>query len=105
LRGITDPLSSPDGDERCNYYRRLFPGKITTAPVAIINGKDPTVVAGTVDDRSRRHYEGYCERISPWFDAEAGPKLKLTATEKAGKIDIQATVDDLKNPGDDERRL
>jgi RNA polymerase sigma factor (sigma-70 family) len=103
LRGITDPLSSPDGEERCNYYRRLFPGKITTAPVAIINGKDTMAVAGTVNERSRRLYEGFRQRISPWFDAEAGPKLKLTTSEKEGKIDIQATVDDLKSPGENRR--
>ena len=51
----------------------------------------------------RRHYQDVRERISTWFDAEAGPKLKLTTTEKEGKIDIQATVDDLKNPGKDKR--
>ncbi len=102
LRGITDPLSTPDGDERCNYYRRLFPGKITTAPVAIINGKDLKTAFGSLDE-SKRLYEGLCQRISPWFDAEAGPKLKLTATEKEGKIDIQATVDDLDDPGKDKR--
>jgi hypothetical protein len=102
LRGISDPLSSPDGDARCNYYHRLFPGKIDTVPVAIFNGKEPTVVAGGVD-ASKRYYHGFCERISPWFDAEAGPKLKLTATEKEGKIDIQATVADLDDPGKDKR--
>ncbi len=108
--GVSDPLSSPDGDERCNYYRRLFPGKIMAekgkginpAPVAVINGKDRLVSFGSIDE-SKKQYVNFCQRISPWFDAEAGPKLKLTATEKEGKIDIQATVDDLKNPGEDKR--
>jgi hypothetical protein len=50
-----------------------------------------------------RHYQGIRDRISPWFDAEAGPKLKVTATEKEGKIDIQAAVDDLEDPGKDKR--
>jgi hypothetical protein len=102
LRGITDPLSSPDGAERCNYYRRLYPGKLTTAPVAIVNGKGPTVAGGAVD-MSQRQYKSFCERITPWFDAEAGPKLKLTATTRAGKIAIKATVNDLKRPGEDKR--
>jgi hypothetical protein len=106
-RGLSDPLSSPDGNERSNYYRRLFPGKIKNPPAAVINGKDPIEsrdISGPVEDPSmRRHYQGLRERVSPWFDAETGLRLKLPATEKAGKIDIQATVDDLKNPGEDKR--
>jgi hypothetical protein len=36
----TNPLSSPDGDARCEYYRRLFPGRIDPVPTAIFNGKE-----------------------------------------------------------------
>jgi hypothetical protein len=99
---VTNPLSSPDGDARWEYYRRLFPGRIDPE-TAIFNGKEPTVVGGAVELSSKSRYEDCCKRIGAWFDAEAGPKLKLTATEKDGKIDIQATVDDLKNPGEDKR--
>jgi RNA polymerase sigma factor (sigma-70 family) len=99
-----DPLSSPDGDARWNYYRRLFADKIKSSlgPTAIFNGKGPKTVGGGVDV-SRSRYQGFSEGLSIWFDAEAGPKLKLTATEKEGKIDIQATVNDLEEPGKDKR--
>jgi RNA polymerase sigma factor (sigma-70 family) len=100
-----DPLSSPDGDARWNYYRRLFAGKIGYVPTAIFNGKEPMdsrVVGGFVG-MSKSRYRDFCERISIWFDAEAGPKLKITAREKEGKIDIQATADDLEEPGKDKR--
>jgi RNA polymerase sigma factor (sigma-70 family) len=106
-RGVPDPLGSPDSDERSNYYRRLFAGKIKFAPAAVVNGKEPVEtrdLAGAVEEPAmRRHYQGLRDRIRPWFDAEAGPKLKLAATEKEGKIDIQATVDDLDGPGKDKR--
>lgn len=97
-----NPLSSPDGDERWGYYRRLLAGKIGSVPTAIINGKEPTVAGGDMA-MSRSRYKDFCDRISIWFDAEAGPNLKLTATEKEGKIDIQATVDALEDPGKDKR--
>jgi RNA polymerase sigma factor (sigma-70 family) len=102
-----DPLGGPDAEARGNYYRRLFPGKIRTAAVAVINGKDLVVsrdLAAFMDDpRMGHYYQGLRDRISPWFDAEAGPKLKLSARVKEGKIDIQASIDDLKNPGEDKR--
>jgi RNA polymerase sigma factor (sigma-70 family) len=99
-----DPLSSPDGDARWNYYRRLHAGKIqfSLEPTAIFNGKEPKGVGGLMQ-MSKSRYQGFCEGISIWFDAEAGPKLKLTATEKEGKIDIQATVNDLEDPAKDKR--
>lgn len=99
-----DPLSNPDGDARWNYYRRLFTDKTRSSlgPTAIFNGKEPKGVGGGVDMSGSR-YRGFCEGLSIWFDAEAGPKLKLSATEKEGKIDIQATVNDLDDPGKDKR--
>jgi RNA polymerase sigma factor (sigma-70 family) len=101
---VTNPLSSPDGDSRWEYYRRLFPGKTDTTE-AIFNGKEPTNISAGVEIKfgSKSRYEDCCKRISSLFDAEAGPKLKLTATEKDGRIDIQATVDGLKDPGEDRR--
>jgi hypothetical protein len=98
-----DPLSSPDGDARWSYYRRLFAGKIqfSLEPTAIFNGKEPKGVGGGVD-MSKSRYQGFSEGLSIWFDTEAGPKLKVTATEKEGKIDIQATVG-LDDPGIDKR--
>jgi RNA polymerase sigma factor (sigma-70 family) len=102
--GGVDPLSSPDGDARWNYYRRLFTDKTRSSfePTAIFNGKEPKRFGGGVS-MSKSHYQGFSEGLSIWFDAEAGPKLKLTATEKEGKIDIQATVNDLGEPGKDKR--
>ena len=99
-----DPLSSPDGDARWNYYRRLFTDKTRSSlePTAIFNGKEPKRIGGLVG-MSKSCYQGFSEGLSIWFDAEAGPKLKLTATEKEGKIDIQATVNDLEEPGKDKR--
>jgi hypothetical protein len=100
-----DPLSSPDGDARWSYYRRLLAGMNGYVPTAIFNGKAPmdSRAIGGLVETSKSRYKDFCERISPWFDAEAGPKLKLTATEKEGKIDIQATIDDLEEPGKDKR--
>jgi hypothetical protein len=100
-----DPLSSPDGDARWSYYRRLFTGMNGYVPAAIFNGKVPrdSRVLGGHLETSKSRYKDFCERIGIWLDAEAGPKLKLTATEKEGKIDIQATVADLKGPGEDRR--
>jgi hypothetical protein len=102
--GGVDPLSSPDGDARWNYYRRLFTDKARSSlePTAIFNGKEPKRIGGLVG-MSKSHYQSFCEGLSIWFDAEAGPKLKLTATEKEGKIGIQATVDGLDEPGKDKR--
>ena len=102
--GGVDPLSSPDGDARWNYYRRLFTDKTRSSfePTAIFNGKEPKRIGGLVG-MSKSHYQGFSEGLSIWFDAEAGPKLKLTATGKEGKIDIQATVNDLGEPGKDKR--
>jgi len=102
--GGLDPLSSPDGDARWNYYRRLFTDKTRSSlePAAIFNGKEPKAVGGGVDV-SKSRYQDFCERRSIWFDAEAGPKLKLTAAEKESKIDVQATVDGLDDPGKDKR--
>jgi hypothetical protein len=74
-------------------------------PTAIFNGKaarDSWVLGGNMET-SQSRYKEFRERIGIWFDAEAGPKLKLTATQKEGKIDIQATVNDLDEPGKDKR--
>ncbi len=106
VSGGNNPLRIPDAEERCNYYRRLFADKTSVQPRADgplqRQGAQRRLNKG-VDNESQRLYQELRERISPWFDAEAGPKLKLTATEKEGKIDIQATVDDLDEPGKDKR--
>jgi hypothetical protein len=74
-------------------------------PTAIVNGKAPldSWVLGGFMTTSNSRYNEFCERIRIWFDAEAGPKLKLNATAKEGKINIQASVNDLEDPGKDKR--
>lgn len=94
-----DPLTNPDTEARWKYYQKAFT-KVRGVPTAIVNGKKPTVGGGPRDN-AEETYAIYCKSIDPLLETPPGCRLSARAVRAGDRIDIQAAVADLDNPGSD----
>ncbi len=91
-----DPLTSPDGLERVEYYA----DKIRGAPTLFISGKLGTGSGGSAAD-SEKFYKQFRTSLDELLEKPAGVKLSLAVTKGAkGAFEAKATVADLEMPGD-----
>lgn len=91
-----DPLTNKDSEKRAEYYG------VEGTPSLYISGKEgPPMGGGQADAEDR--YKTARKVIDAGLETPAPAKLKLSATRKEDKIDLQADYSDLAKPGDDMR--
>ena len=90
-----DPLANEETDERANYYGKLING----TPTILFNGTPGAEGGGGSDDAPEK-YDEYTALIDPQLEMPAELKVTATATQKGGKIDVQAEVTAPQKPED-----
>ncbi|MBP3959884.1 hypothetical protein J8F10_31955 [Gemmata sp. G18] len=91
-----DPLTSPDGMDRVEYYS----DKIQGAPTLFISGKLGTGSGGAAAD-SEKFYKQFRTTLDELLEKPAGVKLSLAVSKgEKGGFSAKATVADLDAPGD-----
>lgn len=91
-----DPLTSPDGMDRVEYYG----GQIRGAPTLFISGKLGTGSGGGAAD-AERFYGTFRKSIDELLEKPAGVKLALAVSKaEKGGFSAKATVSDLDAPGE-----
>jgi hypothetical protein len=93
-----DPLTSPDTISRSRFFGNAIRG----TPTLLINGVKGPAGGGGADDAEDK-FDEYVAAIEPLLETPAGTKIKLTATQKGDKIDINAEVSDAAKTGDEIR--
>ncbi len=93
-----DPLTSPDGEGRQQFYEEAVKG----APTTMFNGR-PGAGGGGTRDEAPEKYEEYLEALNPLLETPAGASLTIAANRKGSKITIDAKVSKLAEVGDDMR--
>jgi len=91
-----DPLTNEDSIKRSEYYN--IPG----TPAYYIDGDKGPQSGGAKGD-GKEKYADLVKAIGDALDIGAQGKIKLSAENKSGKIDIHAEVSDLSKTGDDIR--
>jgi hypothetical protein len=91
-----DPLTNEDSIKRSEYYG------LQGTPTYYIDG-DEGPQSGGVKGDGKEKYADLVKAIGDALDIGAQGKIKLSAENKSGKIDIQAEVSDLSKTGDDIR--
>jgi hypothetical protein len=90
-----DPLTNADSEKRQKYYRDSIRG----TPTAFVNGK-ATRGLGGLKQHGEDRYDTLKGIIEEALEAEDQASLKLTAVRKGDKIDVSASVKDLKKTGE-----
>ena len=91
-----DPLTSPDGMDRVEYYS----DKIRGAPTLFISGKLGTGSGGAAA-ASEKFYKQFRGEIDDLLEKPAGVKLAVAVTKgEKGGFSAKATVSDLEMPGE-----
>lgn len=91
-----DPLTSPDGMDRAEYYD----DKIEGAPTLFISGKLGATSGGAAP-ASERFYKQFRGVIDDLIEKPAGMKLALAVSKgEKGGFSAKATVSDLETPGE-----
>ncbi len=91
-----DPLTSPDGMDRVEYYS----DKIQGAPTLFISGKLGAGSGGAAAD-SEKFYKQFRTTLDELLEKPTGVKLSLaTSKGEKGGFSAKATVADLEAPGD-----
>jgi len=80
-----DPLTNPDTMARQDYYGEDIEG----TPTIFFNGKAQAPGGGGADDAQEKYGE-YFGLLSPMLETAAKVKLKASATQKGGKVNIAA---------------
>jgi hypothetical protein len=90
-----DPLTSPDSEARLKYYGMAIEG----TPTMIFNGRPDAEVGGPMD-AAEKSYSSAREVIDALLEKGAAKaSVKVTATRKGDKVDINAEAD-VDAPGD-----
>jgi RNA polymerase sigma factor (sigma-70 family) len=97
-----DPLTNRDSEARWEYYGKSFPDEARGVPTTLFNGKPKESGGGAIADAEGR-YNKYREVIDPLLETDSAAKLSASAVRRDNKINIQAEVAGLKNPGTDVR--
>jgi hypothetical protein len=92
---LPDRLTTTDTEARLKYYEKQVRG----VPTAFLNGK-PTKPMGGPKDNGEASYDSLRGEINEALETDAAPSLKLAADRKGDKIDINAEVSGLKDPGE-----
>jgi len=92
-----DPMTNADTLARWDYYRKAFPKEVGGVPSSIFDGKPQGGGGGGVAQAEKK-YEAYRKIIEPLMENDAGAKLAAQAVRKGDQIDINLTVDGVKNP-------
>ncbi|VTR98794.1 Hypothetical conserved protein OS=uncultured planctomycete GN=HGMM_F48A06C21 PE=4 SV=1 [Gemmata massiliana] len=91
-----DPLTSPDGMDRVEYYS----DKIQGAPTLFISGKLGVGSGGSAAD-SEKFYKQFRTTLDELLEKPTGVKLSLAISKgEKGSFSAKATVADLEAPGD-----
>lgn len=93
-----DPLSNEQTLARMKYYAEAFGREVGGTPASILNGT-PTAGGGGGKDRGQDKYDAYYDAILSKLDEAAKVKLAATVKRNGDKIDIEADVSELKDPG------
>ncbi len=94
-----DPLTNSDSEARWDYYQEKFPQGIRGTPSTVFNGK-PDAGGGGAMANAKAKYDQYRGLIDPLLEAEAGARVKASATRKGDAIDIDVEVSELAKTGD-----
>ena len=94
-----DPMSTPDGDARYDFYAESGFAKIGGTPAILFNGKTEGFVGGPREEASKR-YKDYSDHVTKLLEAAPGAKLAAVAVRKGDNIAILAQVDELEKPGE-----
>lgn len=89
-----DPLTNADTVARAKYYG------VNSTPSTFFNGKAEGRGGGAMANAEKKYdeYRGY---IDPLLEKPAGAQLRVTASRQGQRININAAVADLAEPGDD----
>ena len=87
-----DPLANADTMARADYY------ETRSTPTMLVNGTEKAGGGGPAA-RSETNYLNYRKLIEPLLEDAAKANIKLSARRHGNKIDIQAQVGDLAEPG------
>jgi hypothetical protein len=101
-----DPMTNEDTEARWQYYRSAYadkPKQVGGVPSALICGSTLRVGGGTVRTVANGIYNTYRSLVEPILETPAACQVKATAKRVGDKIQIQAEVVGLANPGQDKR--
>jgi hypothetical protein len=93
-----DPLTNPDTEARSRFYK----GKLRGTPAVFMDGVAGPAGGGKADDAEDK-YQEYTGAVEQLLEKAAGAKIKLTATRKGEKIDVNAEVSDASQTGPEVR--
>jgi hypothetical protein len=89
-----DPLTNADSEARAKYYG----DKVEGTPAAFLDG-EVTSPLGGFPPHAKDRYEALCKLVEEGLEEDAGARLTLKVNRKGDKIDLEATVDGLEEPG------
>jgi thiol-disulfide isomerase/thioredoxin len=93
-----DPLTNLDTMARLDYYGDQVEG----TPTLLLNGKSADLGGGGIKE-SEKLYEQYRKAIEPLLEKSAQATLKVSASRRGDKIEINAEVSGIDKPGEDVR--
>jgi hypothetical protein len=94
-----DPLTNSDTEARQRFYN----DEVDATPTILFNGKPGGGEGGGGFDDAQGKYAEYVGLIDPLLEKESKVKIKTTAVNKGGKIEITANVSDVDKPSDNVR--
>jgi len=92
-----DPLTNEDSASRSEFYR--LKGKLKGTPTVLLDGNEVEELGGG-RPQAKASYDKLIQTLSGELGSKPSGQLKLSAKQAAGKINIHATVSDLKDPGE-----
>jgi hypothetical protein len=93
-----DPMTNADTEARQKYY------KATGTPTVFFNGKiKSTVGGGGPMTLAEKKYEEFCKTIDKLLQEPATLEISASARHNNGKVQIEASVKGLENPGDSKK--
>jgi hypothetical protein len=90
-----DPLTNPDTEGRADYYGETA----DHTPSILFNGRGVKAPGGSFEDAPNL-YRGYRGILDELLEGPVKAQLKASATQKGGKLDINAEVTDVEKPSE-----
>src|SRR5262249_16651278 len=90
-----DPLTNADSEARAKYYGDDVEG----TPTMFLDGK-VTEAMGGFATHAKARYDALRKLLDKELEKGAGAKVALKVSRTGDQVDVQATVDALKAPGD-----
>jgi hypothetical protein len=96
-----DPMTNTDTEARWKYYRDAFGTKaVGGTPTSLFNGTPKSGGGGSME-MAEKKYEAYRAIIDPLLETPAACKITASAKRVGDKVQIQADIAGLQNPGKD----